>query len=242
MRHEVTHFCNALFYSFREKNRTHLLLVFIYCKYLTTISPAAVVTLDQRFEIVFVSPASAIDKTLTLIGRSVVPPSWNGCEAESSILWHRTNVHWWSCYIIKIKGWSLIERKLLLSPLYFGREQMSLGWTVILYKRNVIDLKDGLWPSGNYHCKVFDWLYSGWSSVIWTFTVCYWWMNDHRPIPFNYQSVEWMGQELICWIFWQIKLCPFVPMTMLCMVIVGLTIFFFTYLLGKHKLIYYVQF
>lgn len=98
---------------------------------ISTISPAAVVTLDQRFEIVFVSPASAIDKTLTLIGHSVVPPSWNGCEAESSILWHRSNVNWWSCYIIKIKGWSLIERKLLLSPLYFGREQMSPGWTVI---------------------------------------------------------------------------------------------------------------
>lgn len=82
---------------------------------------------------------------------------------------------------------------------------------------------------GNYHCNGFDWLYIGWSLVILvirTFTVCYWWMNDHRPIPFNYQSVEWMGQELICWIFWQIKLCPFVPMTMLCMVIVGLTIFF----------------
>lgn len=69
-------------------------------------------SLDQRFKIVFVSPASAIDKTLTLIGHSVVPPSWNGCEAESSILWHRTNVNWWSCYIIKIKGWSLIEGNL----------------------------------------------------------------------------------------------------------------------------------
>lgn len=69
-------------------------------------------SIDQRFEIVFVSPASAIDKTMTLIGHSVVPPSWNGCEAESSILWHRTNVNWWSCYIIKIKGWSLIEGNL----------------------------------------------------------------------------------------------------------------------------------
>lgn len=137
-------FLQCFILQFSEKNRTHLLLIFIYWKYLTSISPAAVVTLDQRFEIVFVSPASAIDKTLTLIGHSVVPPSWNGCEAVSPILWHITNVYWWSCYIIKIKGWSLIERKLLLSPLYFGREQMSRGWTIILYQRNVIDPEDGL--------------------------------------------------------------------------------------------------
>lgn len=116
--------------QFSDRNRTHLLLVFIYWKQLTTISPTAVGTFDQRFEIVLVSPASAIDKTLTPIGHSVVPPSWNGCEAESSILWHSTNVCWWSCYIIKIKGWSLIERKLLLSPLYFDREQMSPGWII----------------------------------------------------------------------------------------------------------------
>lgn len=68
-------FLQCFILQFSEKNRTHLLLIFIYWKYLTSISPAAVVTLDQRFEIVFVSPASAIDITLTLIGHSGVLPN-----------------------------------------------------------------------------------------------------------------------------------------------------------------------
>lgn len=230
MRHEVTHFCNALFYSFREKNRTHLLLVFIYCKYLTTISPAAVVTLDQRFEIVFVSPASAIDKTLTLIGHSVVPPSWNGCEAESSILWHRTNVHWWSCYIIKIKGWSLIERKLLLSPLYFGREQMSLGWTVMvsgLQETTIVKFLTDCTPDEAQLSERLLYVIGEWMTTV----------RYHSIIN---QLNEW-DRSLFVEYFDKLNFVPLYLWQCFVWSLLGLQ-FFFTYLLGKHKLIYYVQF
>lgn len=148
MCHEVTHFCNALFYNF-GKQKGHIYFKFSSIENISTISPAAVVTLDQRFEIVFVSPASAIDKTLTLIGHSVVPPSWNGCEAESSILWHRTNVHWWSCYIIKIKGWSLIEGNLSW-VLFTLAGNKCLLVELLYYIREMSYLEDGLWLRGNY--------------------------------------------------------------------------------------------